>query len=114
LTLALASLADGLTDRLRDDKTEKIVVDDVDPSALDEFLSDHEYAAILFYSTSGGSAAAADRASSRLGALERDSKVAAAVFARVDDAAAAAAYGLPATRLPGLILFDDGVPEVLD
>jgi hypothetical protein len=74
-------------------------------------LADHEYAAVIFYSTSGGSSAAADRAASRLRALERDPKASVA-YARVDDSGAAVAYGLPAAKLPGLILFDDGVPEV--
>jgi len=46
-----------------------------------------------------------------LEALDRDLKASAA-FARVDDPNAAVAYGLPATHLPGVILFDDGVPEI--
>jgi len=67
LALGLVAVAGVSDHRRREEKIERIVVEDLDPSELDEFISDHEYAAVVFYSTLGGSASAADRVKSRWG-----------------------------------------------
>ena len=80
---------------------------DVTADTLADLIDDNDYVVALFYS---GHNIKTSTAVKHLEAIQIASKQE-IPFAKIDDNEEATAYGLEPSKLPGLVLFDNGIPE---